>query len=399
MFAMSRAEARAYWREVAKKFGRIDAWTAGGRERVRIVFRVSGKDRYLWSDVNRWGEPVPLTRESAVELLAEIRARVVEVKDLEGALAPFLRIDAPENWFGSAWDRYLRAKSLEARDGRVTRRHVAELEGLRRRGYLAPLLETSVHAITYGALEDLLGWLAIEKPALSPKTRRHALTAVYACLRWLHRRGELARLPERPQIDVPEHAPVLLSAETVSAILARIPELERGVFLAMALLGLRPGEVRALTVAAYRDGYLTVGAAAKDTRAEAEVRSTKTRRVRRLPVPAELAVWIEAHVPAAARLRGSAPMFTNPRATNRERRWSHRALQAVWYAACEAACERRFPLYEGTRHSFATALLARGVEREKVQRILGHTSSATTDRYAKLADGALVEVLRPKGGA
>ncbi len=201
-FELRGAEARAYWREVAKKFGRIDAWTAGGRERVRIVFRVKGKDRYLWSDVNRWGEPVPLTRASATELLAEIRARVVEVKDLESALAPFLRIDAPENWLGSAWERYL------------------------------------------------------------------------------------------------------------------------------------------------RDG----------------------------------------------------PLFMNPRATNRERRWSHRALQQVWYAACDAACKRRFPLYEGTRHSFATALLARGVDRARVQRILGHTSPATTDRYAKLADGALVEALRPKGG-
>lgn len=400
-FALRGAEARAYWRAVAKKFGRIDAWTTGGRERVRIVFRVNGKDRYLWSDVNRWGEPVPLTRESARQLLDEIRARVVEVQDLESALAPFLRIDAPENWFGSAWDRYIRAKSLEAADGRVTRRHVAELEGLRRRGYLAPLLETSVHAITFGALEDLLGWLAVEKPGLSPKTRRHVLTSVHACLRWLHRRGELARVPERPQVEVPEHAPVLLSAETVAAILEAIPYEDRGVFLAMALLGLRPGEARGAPATAYRDGWLTVAAAAKDGRAAGEVRSTKTRRVRRLPVPEVLAQWLERHVPAARRLDPREPLFQNPRARARSRRYGHGVLKTIWNAACERAHGKgvRFPLYEGTRHSFATLLVARGVELSVVQRILGHSSAETSKRYAKLADGALVEVIRPKGGA
>jgi integrase len=395
-FALRGAEARAYWREVAKKFGRIDAWTTGGRERVRIVFRVNGRDRYLWSDVNRWGEPVPLTRESAVGLLAEIRARVVEVQDLESALAPFLRIDAPENWFGSAWERYVRAKSLEASDGRVTRRHVAELEGLRRRGYLAPLLETSVHAITYGTLDDLLGWLAVEKPGLSPKTRRHVLTSVHACLRWLYRRGELARVPERPQVEVPEHAPVLLSAETVAAILEAIPDEDRGVFLAMALLGLRPGEARGAPATAYRDGWLTVAAAAKDGRAAGEVRGTKTRRVRRLPVPEILAEWIEQHVPAARRLDPREPLFQNARARARPRRYGHGVLKRIWNEACERAHGKgvRFPLYEGTRHSFATNLLASGVPRHVVQKFLGHTSEKTSERYAKLADGALVEVLK-----
>ncbi len=31
-----------------------------------------------------------------------------------------------------------------------------------------------------------------------------------------------------------------------------------------------------------------------------------------------------------------------------------------------------------------------------VQRFLGHTTSKTTERYAKLADGALLDVIRPR---
>ncbi len=387
---------RAYWREVARRFGRIDVWRDGERERVRIVFRVHGRERYVASDLNRWGDRVPLTRESADELLREIRTRIVVAEDIETALAPWLKVDAPENWFSTRWAAYIRQKHLEAADGRVTRRHVRELEGLERRGYFWPLAETSVHAFTFGTLEDWLGWLALEKPELSPKTRKHALTAVHACLAWLRRRGDLDRIPDRPVIEVPEHAPALLSEDAQLAILQAIPIDRRGVFLALCLLGLRPGEARAVPCSAYRDGFLTVAVAAKDVRASAEIRTTKTRRVRRLPVPEPLQRWIEQHVSARARLDGRGALFRNPAGHGLGHRWSHGALQRTWAAACEAALGRRFPLYEGTRHSFATLALERGAERYAVQRFLGHSNPATTERYAKLADGALLDVLSPK---
>jgi integrase len=50
---------------------------------------------------------------------------------------------------------------------------------------------------------------------------------------------------------------------------------------------------------------------------------------------------------------------------------------------------------EGTKHAFATDALRRGVAKEKIQKFLGHSDARSTDRYAKLADGALVEVLPP----
>jgi len=50
--------------------------------------------------------------------------------------------------------------------------------------------------------------------------------------------------------------------------------------------------------------------------------------------------------------------------------------------------------HEGTKHTFATDAIRRGVPERHLQRFLGHASIQSTGRYARLADNALVEVLR-----
>jgi len=393
--AMPGADARAHWRAVAKQTGVVREWVEDGRTRVCLEFWIHGKRRRIYSDVDRWGRRVELTRESASDLLEDIRAEIRQRRSIEEALSPFLGAMAPENAIGVRWKRFLEQKERESRDGRITARHLRELRGMESRGYLVPLLERSIFEIDFALLEDWLGWLADAKPDLSPKTRKHALGAVIGFARWLHRRREIREVPEAPAIRVPEHSPLLLAEHSRDAILEAIPEDARGVFLAMARMGLRPGEARALDARKLRDGFLMIDQASKDRRAEGEVSTTKTRTNRRLPCDPELAAWIETFVPAAARLAGG-PMFVNPRGHTRSRRWSASAVERTWLRACTTAHGRAFPMYEGTRHSFATAALARGEERSRVQRFLGHTNSRTTDRYAKLADDALITVLRPR---
>jgi site-specific recombinase XerD len=68
-------------------------------------------------------------------------------------------------------------------------------------------------------------------------------------------------------------------------------------------------------------------------------------------------------------------------------------MKRTWDRACDATVRQRFPLYESTRHSFATLALGRGTELYLVQKFLGHTDPRTTERYAKLADSGLLSVL------
>ncbi len=48
-------------------------------------------------------------------------------------------------------------------------------------------------------------------------------------------------------------------------------------------------------------------------------------------------------------------------------------------------------MYEGTKHSTATGWRSSGMDLEMIRRMLRHRDSRSTERYAKLADGALVE--------
>ena len=84
-------------------------------------------------------------------------------------------------------------------------------------------------------------------------------------------------------VRVEEYEPRILSITDQDTVLAHIPDEDRGIFLALAHLGLRPGEARALTVGDYRDGWLFVDKAAKSKAAGAEIRGTKTGKPKRLP--------------------------------------------------------------------------------------------------------------------
>jgi len=118
-------------------------------------------------------------------------------------------------------------------------------------------------------------------------------------------------------------------------------------------------------VADYHDGWLTVDKAFKGKTLAAPVRGTKTRRSKRLPVSEELRDWIERHVEPSAQLSGA-----------------RAGLPPI-------------SLYEGTKHSMATDAIRRGVSERHLQTFLGHRNVQSTRRYARLADNAMLEVLRP----
>ena len=71
----------------------------------------------------------------------------------------------------------------------------------------------------------------------------------------------------------------------------------------------------------------------------------------------------------------------------------HKALQRVRAKTLEEAEIPHVPLYDGTKHSFATDAIRRGVPERLLQKFLGHAHPESTRRYARLADAALVQVL------
>ena len=241
--------------------------------------------------------------------------------------------------------------------GSLSPNFVRELERLAAPGGHFSFFErVSIHEVSYGALEDWSLWLADRKQ--SPKSRRNFLGYMRSFLRWLELRGEIPKAPRVPSVRVEEHEPRIVSVADQDLILSHIPEADRGIFLALAHLGLRPGEARALQVADYRDGWLHVDKAAKSKSVSAEIRGTKTGKPKRLPVSEELAEWIERHVDPAGRF-SAAPLFPEPSHgsdVGRTRR----------SGACGAAPWKtpelpHISLYEGTKHTMATDAIRRGV--------------------------------------
>jgi integrase len=56
---------------------------------------------------------------------------------------------------------------------------------------------------------------------------------------------------------------------------------------------------------------------------------------------------------------------------------------------------RWISLYEGTKHTMATDAIRRRVPERSLPAYLGHADAASTRRYARLSDQALLEVIRP----
>jgi integrase len=240
------------------------------------------------------------------------------------------------------------------------------------------------HEVDFPGLQAWASWLTSR--GLSPKTRHNVMAALHSFLAWLRQMGQLLYLPVFPWPRLREHAPRLLSAEAQAHVLEAIPEERRGIFLALALLGARPSETVRLRAADYNPGdpgWITFP-------------KTKNGQPKRLPVPEELAAWLEKHLPRDARLN-AAPLFALPycgRGWRPSGPWYKKALEREWRAAC-AAVGVSSKLYEGTKHSTATEMLRRGVQERTIQGLLGHRDLRSTRRYARLADEAIVEAIRP----
>ena len=362
----------------------------------RIRSRRDGREFFL--DFRPYGRVwsnrgIRITDEAtARRVLEQIRGQVADGTSLVEVLARYQPTGANTNLVPSWLDRWLEIKQRQSDSGDRSPTYLSELRRYAKpaEGHFSWWKNRSIHEISYGALEDWSLWLADRN--LSPKTRRNVIGAFRSFLGWLKLRGEIREVPAAPLPRLNEYVPRVLSIEQQDLVLEAIPEAARGIFLALAHLGLRPGEARALDVSDYRDGWLTVDKAFKGTHGSAPIRGTKTGSVKRLPVGEALTEWVGKHVDPTARLRGAA-LFVNP---NTGRRWTHCVLRDYWLRAANSVGLEGVRLYEGTKHTMATDAVRRGVAERALQAFLGHRDARSTRRYARLSDEALVTVLRPR---
>ncbi len=338
----------------------------------------------------------PLTFEMAEGILASINKEVARGVPHADAVRPYLPKAARPNLVTERYADWIKAKRAQDEAGERSPRTIDEYERYARpaRPDLRPPRPAGeihwwagklVGDIDSATLEDWSTWLT--ERGLGAKTRCHVLGAFRTFCGWLKRRKDIASVPDFPERPrVPEHEPRIISPAEQDRILEAIPDGERGAYLVLAHMGLRPGEVRALNVGDLHldRAVLVVARAMKGLGADAPIRGTKTGKVRRLPIPRAVVEWLLQHPPAS-----EGPLFLNPKTGGR---WSHWALRDRWVEAAKAAGLAGVGLYEGTKHAFATAALDRTGNERAVQEYLGHADPRSTRLYAKLMGDRLAEV-------
>lgn len=386
-------------RAIALRMARKAAETRGKirRHRDGRLYVDFGEGARVWS-FPLHQRSIRLTQELAEEVLAYVRTELGRGRELLDALADFEPRYAKPNLVTTRLERWRDVKEREAKAGDLSWLYYREIERWTgNEGHIGAFWGgRSILEITEATLEDWALWLADRKTArgrpLSPATRSRVLGGFHSFLGWLYRRRELREMPRSyPWPRVPEREPRLLSATDQDAVLAAIPQTDRGIFLALAHCGLRPSEARALEVADYRDGSLVIEKKCAGPNQDSPVRmGTKNRWSRTVPVSDELAGWIQQHVPREARLQRRRLFVVSTTGGA----WSQWTLADRWRAACKAVGVTGVSLYPGTKHTMATDALRRGVPERTIQAMLGHADPKSTRRYARLADGALVQVVR-----
>jgi integrase len=166
-----------------------------------------------------------------------------------------------------------------------------------------------------------------------------------------------------------------------TALLQALPDEDRPVWATAMFAGLRRGELRALRVSRVDLKACVVDVVAGWDDLEGEI-LPKGRKPRRVPIPSVLAPIVREHLLRSGR-RGDDLIFGASATTPFNPEALTRRADAAW----EAAGLDRIRLHE-CRHTFASLMIAAGVNAKALTAYMGHASITTTfDLYGHLMPG------------
>jgi integrase len=224
--------------------------------------------------------------------------------------------------------------------------------------------------------------------ALSPSAIKVTLLPVRAVLRRAVGRGEVAVNP----CDGLELAAVRGGRERIAppteaeALIGALTQTDRPIWATAMYAGLRRGELMALRVedVDLANGVIRVELGWDEKDGEIALKSRAGRR--RVPITAALRDFLVEHRMAAEREGGD--LLFGKTATEP---FYAKSLQARADKAWKAAKLERITLHE-CRHTFASLMIAAGVNAKALSTFMGHASiSITLDRYGHLMPGTEAE--------
>ena len=285
------------------------------------------------------------------------------------------------------WDSYLRHD--RRRSAHTVRAYVATAHRLIE--FLGRHRGESIDARALSSVEasDLRAFLADRRTAgLGPASAARELSAIRAFLRYVAEQQGIEvqlprmRAPKRPRTlprpAAPDEAVELAENAAEAASEPWIGARDLAILLLLYGAGLRVAEAMSLTA-----DLLPLGSTLRVT--------GKRSKMRIVPLVPAVRAAIDNYVCACPYpLKGAVPLFVGARGG---------ALNPDLVRRSVAAARRRLGLPDtltphALRHSFATHLLARGVDLRSLQELLGHASLSSTQIYTAVDAARLLDVYR-----
>jgi site-specific recombinase XerD len=242
-------------------------------------------------------------------------------------------------------------------------------------------------------LSNVIRFVHLIAKSRQPRSAKFTITGLRAFLRFLYVQGRTATdlTPSVPTVPHWKVAaiPRSLTDHEVESLLrncdrtTRVGKRDYAVLCLLARLGLRAGEVAAMTLddVDWRAGELTV--------------SGKGGTRERLPLPAEVGQAVAAYLREARPPCATRHLLVTARAPFQKFAGPATVCRIVEQALKRAGLN---PPQRGAhllRHSLATALLRRGASLQEIGDVLRHRHPATTQIYAKVDVAALQALAQP----
>lgn len=210
----------------------------------------------------------------------------------------------------------------------------------------------------------------------APKGKKNVMDCLKMILKAAERSGYIPRVPEFPKLKVKRPRIRYITQADQWTIIDHIPKEHRYIFIFMVLTGCRPSEARAFRKVDIKNNHIVFaktfgrGEELKDVKGFNEAPFPLHSALKELlsSVPGNLTPFVFIH-----------PGTGKPYTKN---------INRIWNKACDRAKVKRVRLGLN-RHSFGCNALNSGVDKSIVQKLLRHTDSKMTDRYAEYSTDAL----------
>jgi integrase len=224
----------------------------------------------------------------------------------------------------------------------------------------------------------------------APATVRNVLARLSKILRYAQRAKLITEVPDLGLPRVPKQRFDFLSFEEAGRLVEAADQEWRAMILTALRAGLRVGELLALR---WEDVDLSAGRLVVRRSVWRDIVGTpKSGRDREVPLSGELAAALAAH--RRRRLHPGPLVFC----ADSGRMLGRQEARSPLERACRKAGLRNVG-WHVLRHSFASALVVRGVPIKAVQELLGHATIGMTERYAHLSPDVRRDAVQLLDGA